>query len=187
MNKLLVLFTGLLFLSATTWAAGGDYKLTKISPAVIRTPDFNYNGDQRRIPGPAGQWLEIEVQFQSNVDFTDELTFKYYVLFAGTLLTGEVNHISIIKGRELHSVMYVTPHTLVKLLDGKQLSAVAIGNVAVQILNKGQLIDEMSWKPAQGQWWQTMQQTTGLLINKNETPFAPLYWDRYEAIKAPTH
>ena len=24
---------------------------------------------------------------------------------------------------------------------------------------------------------------TGLILNKNETPFAPLYFDRYEAIK----
>ena len=33
----------------------------------------------------------------------------------------------------------------------------------------------------------TLQQVPGLLLNKNETPFAPLYWDRYEQIKPPGH
>ena len=186
MKKIIAILMCLPAFCAITRAAGEDYKLVKIAPAIIRTPDYTYNGDMRRIPGPAGQWLEVEITFQSNVDFTDELDFKYYVLFNGTLLTGEVDHVSIIKGRELHSVMYITPHTLIKLMNGQQMSANAIQNVAVQMLNKGQLIDETSWKPAQKQWWQTMQQTAGLLLNKNETPFAPLYWDRYEAIKAPS-
>jgi hypothetical protein len=29
-----------------------------------------------------------------------------------------------------------------------------------------------------------MQQVNGYVLNKNETPFAPLVWDYYEAIKA---
>jgi len=28
-----------------------------------------------------------------------------------------------------------------------------------------------------------MPQISGFVLNKNETPFAPLYWDRYEQIK----
>jgi len=148
---ILASFTSLLLLSTRARAAGEDYKITKISPAVIITPDYNYIGDQRRIPGPFAQWLEIEVQFESYVDFTDELTFRYYLLFAGNLLSGEVTHISILRGRDLHSVMYVAPHSIIKLLEGKQLTPAAIQNVGVQILNKGQLIDEVSWKPAQAE------------------------------------
>jgi hypothetical protein len=30
-------------------------------------------------------------------------------------------------------------------------------------------------------------QVAGFLLNKNETPFAPLYWDRYEQIKPAAH
>lgn len=87
---ILASFTSLLLLSTRARAAGEDYKITKISPAVIITPDYNYIGDQRRIPGPFAQWLEIEVQFESYVDFTDELTFRYYLLFAGNLLRGRL-------------------------------------------------------------------------------------------------
>jgi hypothetical protein len=44
-------------------------------------------------------------------------------------------------------------------------------------------VAEGSWK-GKGQWWSTMQQVNGYVLNKNETPFAPLAWDYYEAIKA---
>ena len=36
---------------------------------------------------------------------------------------------------------------------------------------------------AQGEWWATLKQEEGFLINKNETPFAPTGWDYYEDIK----
>jgi hypothetical protein len=36
---------------------------------------------------------------------------------------------------------------------------------------------------AQPQWYANMSQVSGFVLNKNETPFAPLYWDRYEQIK----
>ena len=83
-------------------------------------------------------------------------------------------------------MVYVPPRNLQRLFEGKPFTANSIVNVGVQILNKGQLVAEKSSKPSTGQWWQTMQQITGLVLNKNETPFAPLYWDRYEAIKAAT-
>ena len=53
----------------------------------------------------------------------------------------------------------------------------------VTITKQGQLVAEGSWK-GKGQWWSTMQQVNGYVLNKNETPFAPLAWDYYEAIKA---
>src|SRR5205823_12723837 len=99
-------------------------------------------------------------------------------LFAGKCLTGEVTHVNITKGRDLHSVMYVSPKTIAQLLNGKALTAADIQDVGVQILNKGQLVSEKSMR-GQGEWWQKLQQVTGLVVNKNETPFAPLYWDSY--------
>jgi hypothetical protein len=44
--------------------------------------------------------------------------------------------------------------------------------------------DEQILQRARPQWYATLPAVTGLLMNKNETPFAPLYWDRYEQIKA---
>lgn len=165
--------------------AAANYSILKVTPSVIRTPQYSFVGDQRRT-GQALQWLEVEVNFQSNVPFTDELTFRYYILVGGKCLTGEVTHVSIPRGRDLYSVMYVSPRTLDQVLGGKPLTGAAIENVGVQMVLKGQVVDTKSFKDVGNpQWWQNMQQIPGLVFNKNETPFAPLYWDRYEAIKPP--
>jgi hypothetical protein len=36
---------------------------------------------------------------------------------------------------------------------------------------------------ARPQWYSGLPAVAGFTLNKNETPFAPLYWDRYEQIK----
>jgi hypothetical protein len=56
-------------------------------------------------------------------------------------------------------------------------------NVAVQILQKGIVKDELSFTRTSGQWYAGLPAVSGFVLNKNETPFAPLYWDRYEQIK----
>lgn len=159
-----------------------DYVLKKVSIASPRTPKYttDYAGPARQ--AQSAQWLELQADFDSSADITDELTFKYYLLFAGKCLTGEVTLVNILKGRDLHSVMYVSPKTIAQLLNGKAMTGADVQDVGVQILNKGQLVSEKSWK-GQGEWWQKMQQVSGLVINKNETPFAPLFWDSYEAVK----
>jgi hypothetical protein len=41
----------------------------------------------------------------------------------------------------------------------------------------------LSLTRAAAQWYKAIPALSGLVLNKNETPFAPLYWDRYEQIK----
>jgi len=53
----------------------------------------------------------------------------------------------------------------------------------VQIVQQGTAKDELNLVRAQPQWYANMSQVSGFVLNKNETPFAPLYWDRYEQIK----
>jgi len=54
----------------------------------------------------------------------------------------------------------------------------------VQIVQQGAVKNELSLARAPVQWFATLPQISGFVLNKNETPFAPLYWDRYEQIKA---
>lgn len=164
------------------WAQRGDFEITKVQPAVVKTPEYQVS------PSAANrtrskEWLEVEVQFRAEPEFTDELTFKYYILLLDKLLVGEVTHINIPQARELYSVMYVPPRNIERILEGRPLTAATIKDVGVQILNRGALVAEKSFKSNQMQWWQTMQQVPGMVVNKNDSPFAPLNWDRYEAIK----
>jgi len=44
--------------------------------------------------------------------------------------------------------------------------------------------DEISLVRARPQWFAALPALSGFILNKNETPFAPLFWGRYEQIKS---
>jgi hypothetical protein len=162
---------------------GADFQLKKITRNLIATPEFNYSGAGTFRPPTHDRWLELEVEFSTALEFTDELTFKYFILINGKLLTGEVTHVNILGGKELHSVMYIPPRALAHILGNRPLTANAVENVAVQVLQQGAVKDELSLARARPQWFAALPAVSDLVLNKNETPFAPLYWDRYEQIK----
>ena len=168
---------------AQTRAPAPDFQITKIAPNFISSPQFTYTGAEQYTADQRDRWLEVEVTFSATPEFTDELTLKYFILFSGKLLTGEVSHVNIAAARENRSVMYVTPKTLQRLLLGRPVTNNALQNVAVQLVQQGALKHELSLNRAPDRWYSTLPQVAGLVLNKNETPFAPLYWDRYCQIK----
>jgi hypothetical protein len=188
--KLNSLLAFAIFMPAVAFAQGpaqesapGAFRITKITKNLITAPQFNYAGAQRYATDQREMWLEVEAEFTAAPQFTDELTFKYYVLFNGRLLTGEVTHTNILGGRERRSVMYVPPNALAYFSDNRQITIAFCQNVAVQVVQRGAVKDEASLQRAAPQWFAAIQQTPGFLLNKNQTPFAPLFWDRYEQIK----
>jgi hypothetical protein len=183
-----VLFAILLVFASHGFAQtrASDFQITRITKNLISTPQFTYNGAEQFQTNQQLRWLEVEVEFTAAPEWTDELTFKYYILFNGKLLTGEVTHTNIAAGRGNRSVMYVSPRTLARFADNHTITANMFQNIAIQIVQQGAVKDELSLARAPAQWFTTMPQVSGFVLNKNETPFAPLYWDRYEQIKAPS-
>lgn len=161
----------------------GDLQITKITRNLIASPEFNYSGAETFRTTARDRWLEVDVEFTALPEFTDEATFKYYILIDGKLFTGEVTHVNILGGKELHSVMYVPPRAVAHILGNRTLTANSLQNVAVQLLLKGEVKDELSLVRSRPQWFGALPAMTGFVLNKNETPFAPLYWDHYEQIK----
>lgn len=159
----------------------GAVKITKIKPDVVKTPDFAIkSGPERR--SKAGDWIEIEVEFETKPEDIDELTFEYTIMVENKLLDGQVTHVNIPKGRDHYSVMYVAPRALEKLTGGKPFTASHIQNVWVIVKKQGQtLAQEAAPKNVA---IPNLPHVAGLVLNKSETPFAPLYFDRYEAIKS---
>lgn len=165
--------------SASGQGAKTGYEVTAISPNLVDTPDYNYSGTKKPGSRPR-KWLEVEVDFRSDHDVTEELTFKYYILLDNkALFVGEASHINIMKGKDHRSVVYIAPNTLDRLTEGKTFNASAITNIGVEVLKQGQLVAGKSLKDARGPWWQQMPQTAGFVLSKSDTPFAPLDWDRY--------
>jgi hypothetical protein len=99
--------------------AAVDFQLQKITTNFISSPQFTYTGAEQFQADQRERWLEVEVTFASAPEFTDELTLKYFILFNGQLLTGEVTHVNIAAARDNRSVMYVTPKTLQRLMLGR--------------------------------------------------------------------
>ena len=176
--------------------AGPNYAITAIAPSLQITPDFTLTTGVTKRFNPQ-KWLEIEVQFSAPAAppsapgvaaaTTSELTFRYFVLLANNkLLTGEVTHVDVLGGQELFSVMFVAPRSLALLLGGRAFNSADITNIEIQMLKPGvgAPLAVRMFKPGQPLSTSTFQQIPGLLLNKSQTPFAPLYWDRYEAIKA---
>lgn len=166
---------------------GNEFQLTKITKNLISTPQYTYTGAQQYQPNLREQWLEVEATFAAGPAYTDELTFKYFVLINGKLLTGEVTHTNVAASRESRSVMYVPPGALTRFNNNRVVTLNVVQNIAVQIVQQGAVKSELSLSVAPAQWFGTLPPTAGFLLNKNETPFAPLYWDRYEQIKTAGH
>jgi hypothetical protein len=184
MHQKFALTTLFCALSATLSAQNraSEIQLSKISRDLITTPQFSYSGaEQQR--DTHDRWLKIDVQFSAVPEFTDEVTFKYYILIGGKLLTGEVTHVNVLAGRELFSCMYVPPHALAYVLGNRPPNANSVENIAVQVVQKGEVKDELSLARARAQWFASLPAVPGFVLNKNETPFAPLFWGRYEQIK----
>ena len=176
-----------------------EFQIVKITPDLVTTPEYsiNYGPKNKKVPKNK-DFIELEVSFDWQPkaklpQFLDDLTLNYYVLLnnkskeypKGTLLIGSVTHTAIPQAKGMNSVMYISPRTLERFFDGKAPGTVssAIVDVGVTITKQGQLVAEKSWK-GKGQWWSSLEQVNGYVLNKNETPFAPLAWDYYEAIKA---
>ena len=178
--------------------ANTEFQITKIEPSMPSTP--NISSDVPAKPtGMPKKWLQVDVSFSwkprlATEKYTDDLVVNYYILLnnkslaypQGTLLTGQVTHTAIPANSqtELRSVIFVAPRTLERFFDGKVPTSkeTATVDIGVTISRQGQVVASKSLKGS-GDWWPQFPQTPGYLLNKNETPFAPLSWDYYEPIK----
>lgn len=181
--KKIALFAMALLAAAAPVFSNPDFEIKKVDVAFVSTPEYNVNPPAKQVRPQ--KWMTVEVTFEAKPEFTDELSFNYYVLFAKRLFVGQVNHVSIQKGRDLHSVAYISPKAIAQILGGKLPTASDLENVSVTITKPGisAPIATGSFKPSRGEWWATMKQEPGFVVNKSETPFAPLSWDYYEALK----
>ncbi len=168
--------------------ASGNFQISKISRDLITAPQYAYVGGLQITANQRDLWLQVETEFTSTADVAGDVIFKYYIAVNGKVLTGEVTHVNVMAGRGLRSVIYASPKVLTRLNGGKPVTATSIQNMAVQIVQGGTVKDESNMmRPPNPKWFTTMPQVPGLLLNKNETPFGPLYWDRYEQIKTSGH
>ena len=136
--------------------------------------------------------------------FSDDLTVNFYILLNNaaisedkqpTLLTGSTTISDVPYGKELHAAAFVAPQTLARYFigkassDGKVPTSIqqAIIDAGVTISDSSGVVAISSFKSAEVAkqrkgWWESesgMTRVSGRVLEKSQTPFAPLAWDYF--------
>lgn len=165
-------------------AADRVLNIKKIDAGKVKTPDYVVKPSlptQR-----TREWYKIEVIYDTEPEWVDEVTFTYYVVVkakqpqpgrsAFTLFKGDVTYINVEKGRH-KSDIYIHPSTLARYGEVERVAA---------LVNIGGRLVGMEGLPSGStstRWWEQLQPQDGFLLNRTQTPFAMINFDDYEAIK----
>ena len=151
---------------------------------LAKFPDFYPRGRS-----PSRDWGEMQVTFDSEPEWLDELVFVYYALLRDratgefTFLKGQVTCVDVARGRNHLCSAYIRPSTLARYGD--------VVASAVEILSGGEVAATQSeGKLPHNQalpvdWWKNSKLVPkeGLVLSKSLTPFAYVSYDDYEAVK----
>jgi hypothetical protein len=187
---LLAGFAVLVGMAPVSWSQTGasqQLKLRGVEAKTTETPEYDV-----RVKGAGGsnqgkgEWLEVRAEFDTAPRWVNEVTFKYYVLMEAksaedvpkknNLFTGSVTYVNIPKGNRYRSAIYLDPFTHQRY---GQVKA-----VAVEVVHEGRTVDMKTDAKVQTKWWEQIPNPiNGLLLNKNDTPFAFVDYDEYPMIK----
>jgi hypothetical protein len=185
-------------------AANSPVQITDVKASLEKSPEFTIGiGPQRKATSQDWLWVEVTFTYKGTgrppvPGQADEIAFNYNILLknnspqnrTGTLLSGTITHTGVTPGRESHhSLALVSPQTLKSFFDGKAPTALAstVQAIGVNAMVDGQVAAEMSTGIGKTtpQWWRKVPPgPTGLVLSKDQTPFAPLFYDYFEAVKA---
>lgn len=163
---------------------------------ALPSPDIKTNKDKSFKPK---DWLEMEVQFEVDAKpmpkdkFVDRVTIQWYAAVkkrdgAGYwLLNKNVEHVNVKIGEKLFSSVYISPNTYERLTGSDKVSKGDIKAVGGAILINGVrvgLFSTESIRTGGTPWWEAASDALARtdkfpMLNKNETPFKILWYDRY--------
>ena len=176
---------------APAQAAAEMLRVDRMNVARLPTPVFQTRSS---IPstgrgGGRDEWIEFSVLYRTAPDWIDELTFTYYVVLDQKdtpqtpykLLTTAVTYVNVEKGRSHRATAYLHPTTFARYGRPARWAVVittTLGGRPFEVI-------KCSEGEEQRQWWRQLQAEEGLLLNRNETPFAFFNLSDLEAIKSP--
>jgi hypothetical protein len=207
LNSMLATVAVVVGLGVST-AQAQDAKLIDLKEPIIQaqqTPDIKAAGvkDKRWKPK---EWLEFEVPFiamaprNAKANFTsyEQLTFKFYIFLSNAdkeksrILTAEVNHVNVPVGEGMASVVYLSPSAVLGLSGSPRVQTNAVSLWAVEVAHEGKTVGFISSKGKSptdpgAEWWKATSApptVAGVLKNKMETPFAPLWGDYHAEVQS---
>lgn len=159
----------------------------------LQSPEFS--GGKQKSFKPRN-WLEVEAPITVQLapeppsKMAERITIKWYVAIknpekSGTylLLTREVEHVNVPLNEEVFVSIYLSPSSLRRITGSDRAGKRAVEMVGYEVFVNGEKKDHATNKGKAG-WWEVpsdriASSTTVQLLNKSETPFSSMWWDRY--------
>lgn len=167
----------------------------------VLSPEFS---GMKGKPFKGKDWLEVEARIKVDMapepknKTCDALTVKWYIAVdnpdkAGTFLklTKEIEYVNVPLKEDVYCSVYISPASIRRLTGFERSGKRAIKFVGFEVIVDGKVMASSSDKAGKEGWWTTASSviadsTAVPLLNKMETPFASIWWDRYAEIKAKT-
>lgn len=179
-------------------AHGQAAKVAADKPAFddLQSPEFG--GGKQKSFKPK-DWLEIEVKLKVSLapepksKTCDRILVKWYVAVknpekSGTmlLLTKDVEHVNIPLEEDIYCSVYVSPASLKRLTGSDRAGKNVVEAVGYEVLVNGEKVASDTTKFKVG-WWNAASNKISRsdavpLLNKSETPFRDMWWDRYAEV-----
>jgi hypothetical protein len=183
----------------TGTAFGQASKVSGEAPVFedLQSPQFSGGGKEKRFAPK--DWLEIEAKLRVELSPTpetkicDKITVKWYVAVRNPekptsllLFTKDVEHVNIPLAEDIYCSVYLSPGSIKRLTGSDKGGKGAVEYVGYEVLVNGEKKAEETSKGKKG-WWNTASDKISrseavTLLNKSETPFSNMWWDRYAEI-----
>ena len=177
-----------------------QYKLDVDKPDFdsLESPDLGGNTGDKKFK--AKDWLESEVKFKIEASndkekFVNSVTVRWYVAVENPdgkgflLLKKEIQHVNVPVDEDIYSSVYLSPNSIMRLSGRDRAGKNTLSHVGGEILVNGTVpVGNSGYFTSKDKpgWW-TKPGLTSFdeikLLNKSETPFKALWWDRYAEIK----
>ena len=200
-NKIISSIAALGLVFAASSALAQQYLLEVDKPDfdVLESPDLEGNTNSKNFKPK--DWLEAEVKFKiarssdEKAKFANKVTVRWYVAAdhpegkGYVLLKKDIDYINVPIGEDVYSSVYLSPTAILRLTGGDNAGKSILSHVGGEILVNGTApAQESGLFTSKGKpgWWNKSGLTSFdsvPLLNKNETPFKFLWWDRYAEIE----
>ena len=164
----------------------------------LQSPEINVGGANKKFR--AKKWLEMEVAIEIKKwnpkpedDYIDNLTVKWWVVVKGQdrktyLIEKSVDHVNVPTDETSYVSVYLSPNALRRITGSKSGGKSDLEAVGGEIHFGGEMVGYFSHGKGSPGWWRkdlgTVEKTGKFpLLNKDETPFKPFWYDRYAEIK----
>lgn len=192
-------FTAILAALSIGSAFGQAFQVTGEKSEFDNLPSPQFAGVKNKSFKPL-DWLEIEAKIQVEMKpepkskTCDKITVKWYVAVknpekTGTylLLTKDIEHVNVPLTEEVYLSVYLSPASLRRITGTTNGGKNAVEKVGYEVLINGQKLHPKEGDPGYPGWWTVPSEKVSRseavpLLNKNETPFRSMWWDRYPEI-----